>query len=159
MLTCIPKNFCTWDYRVLGASAGSAVLAFNFFTEQGSISLGSTEFTVRKHGAFSGNWSLEHNGQTEADAQKPSALFRSFDIRIQDITLTLKAQSAFTRSYDIFLGQQSVGVIRPAHAFTRRAFIECNSDIPELAQLFSFWLVAITWRRAANNNAAHTTLP
>ena len=156
MLTCLPNGLCSWDYRVLGTSDGSSALTFDFFREQGSITIGSTEYTVRKHGPFSGQWSLEHNGLVEYDAKKPNALFRSFDIRIGDIVLLLKAQSAFTRTYDIFLKQQSVGVIRPDHAFTRRASIMCNSVVPELAQLFSFWLVVMTWRRARNNNSAGT---
>lgn len=157
MLTCIPESLCTWDFRVLGASAGSAALTFNFFTEQGSISLGHTEFIVLKHGLFSGHWTLEREGQTAADARKPSAMFRSFELSAADLHLTVKAHSAFTRCYDILSSGKTVGEIRPDHAFTRRAFIECSPDIPELAQIFSFWLAVVTWRRAANNNnaAAH----
>jgi hypothetical protein len=152
VLTCIPQSLCTWNFRVLGTSAGSASLAFNFFTEQGSISLGHVEFTVRKHGPLSGHWTLERERQTTAEARKPRAMFRSFDLSVAGVHFTLKAESAFTRCYDILCGEQRLGTIRPAHPFTRRAFIECASEIPELAQLFSFWLAVLTWRRAANNN-------
>ena len=76
MLTCIPQSLCTQNFRVLGASTGSAALTFNFFTEQGSISLGQTEFTVGKHG----HWTFERDGQTAAD-----------------VHLTVKAHSALTR--------------------------------------------------------------
>ena len=151
MLTCIPQSLCSRDFRVLGASAGSAAITFNFLTEQGGISLGHSEFTVRKHGPLSGHWTLERDGQTAADARKPSAMIRSFDVRVADVHFTVKAHSAFKRCYDILSGDQSVGVIRPAHAFTRRAFSECSSEVPELAQLFSFWLAALTWRRAENS--------
>lgn len=154
MLICIPQSLCTWDFRVLGASAGPASLTFNFFSEQGSILLGATEFAIRKHGPLSGRWTLEQGGQTVVDANKPNALFRSFELSAGAFQLTVQAQSALTRCYDIFSRGRPVGAIRPAHPFTRRAFIECASEIPELAQLFSFWLAVVTWRRAANNSAA-----
>jgi hypothetical protein len=45
------------------------------------------------------------------------------------------------------------GSIRPIHLFTRRAVIECSDDVPELVQLFCFWLIALMWRRAQKNNS------
>lgn len=159
MLICIPQSFCSWDFRVLGVPSGPAALAFNFFTEQGSISLPGAEFSVRKQGWLSGHWSLERAGKICADAKKPDALFRSFEVRAGAVRLTVRAQSAFTRSYDIIAADSVVGTIRPAHAFTRRAFIECSSSVPEPVQLFSFWLAVLTWRRAANNSSAAAGTP
>ena len=156
MLTCLPISLCSWDFQVTGATAGPASVDFNFFSEQGGISLGPSSFAVRKHGPLSGRWTLEKDGQVFVAASKPSALFRAFDIEAGDARVTLKAQSALTRSYAILAGGREIGVIRPAHPFTRRAFIECGPEIPELAQLLAFWLVVITWRRAANDaNASH----
>ena len=154
MLTCLPAALCSWDFRITGAAAGPASVRFNFFTEQGGISLGPNTYTVRKHGPMSGRWTLENDGQVLADAHKPSALFRAFEIEVGNARFTLKAQSALTRSYNILSGDRAVGVIRPAHLLTRRAFIECGPEMPELAQLFAFWLAVITWRRAANDAAA-----
>ena len=156
MLTCVPQSLCLWDYRVFGTSGGPAALMFNFFTEQGSIWLGDTEFTVVKHGPTSGHWTMQHGERTLADATKPSAMFRSFELQVHDLHFTVRAQSAFTRCYDILSGDRRVGTIQPVHALTRRACIECAPEVPELAQLFAFWLAVITWRRAANNRAAHS---
>lgn len=156
MLTCIPQSLCSWDFRVIGASTGPAALTFNFFNEQGSISISGTEYAVRKHGPLSGHWTLERNAHTYADAQKPSAMFRSFEVQSGAVQLTVKAQSVLGRCYDILTDSQVVGTIRPAHPFTRRAFIECSSSVPELEQLFSFWLAVVTWRRAANSSSAGT---
>ncbi|MDB6174887.1 MAG: hypothetical protein JWL59_4198 [Chthoniobacteraceae bacterium] len=153
-ITCIPKSLCSWDFQVSGISTGLATLTFDFFSEQGSVFIGGTEYSVRKHGLFSGHWSLERGGEIFVDAKKPSAMFRSFELRAGDIQLTLKAHSAFTRSYDIVTDGAVAGTIKPAHAFTRRAFIECNEPVPEIAQLFAFWLVVLTWRQAARNNNA-----
>jgi hypothetical protein len=65
----------------------------------------------------------------------------------------LKASSAFTRAFEIKCDDRRVGTIRPDHAFTRRAEIECAEVVPERIQLFAFWLTVLAWRRAANNNA------
>src|SRR6478735_7209876 len=119
MLTCIPQSLCSWDFRVSSASSGPAALAFNFFTEQGSISLGGVELPIRKHGSLSGHWTLERDGATCADARKPNAMFRSFEVRSGAVQLTVKAQTALTRCYDILTDGSVVGTIRPAHPFTR----------------------------------------
>lgn len=154
MLTCLPVSLCSWDFRVSGTFAETATVAFNFFSEQGSISLGTREWSIRKHGPLSGHWTLEDHGQIVADATKPNALFRSFEVQAGDVRFTAKAQSAFTRSYDLLSGDRKLGTICPAHPFTRRSSIECAPEVPELGQLFAFWLAVITWRRAANNQAA-----
>ena len=154
MLTCLPKSLCNWNFEVTGSPAGRASVNFDFFTEQGDISLGGSSFAVRKHGPFSGHWTLENGGQIIVEANKPNALFRSFELQVGNVQFTVKARSAFTRSFDFSIGGQNVGVIRPAHPLTRRAFIECAAEIPDLAQLFAFWLVVLTWKRAANNAAA-----
>jgi hypothetical protein len=153
MLTCVPQSLCLWDYRVLGAAGGPAALTFNFFSEQGSIWLENAEFAVRKHGPMSGHWTLEHGGRTIADAVKPNALFRSFELQVHDLHFTVRAQTAFTRCYDVLYGDRRVGTIQPMHPFTRRACVECSPEVPELGQLFAFWLAVITWRRAAKNNS------
>ena len=153
MLTCTPLSICSWNFRVNGGPLGPATLLFNTFTEQGSVSVGDTELAVRKHGPLSGEWTLERDGTTYAEARKPSAMIRSFEMSAGDIQLVLKAESLFTRSFELVTGDTVVGTIRPVHPLTRRANIECGSAVPDLAQLFSFWLVALTWRRQAQNNS------
>lgn len=154
MLVCLPQSICSWDFRVSGTSSGPASLTFNFFTEQSTISLGGSEFTVSKHDPMSGHWTLEQDGRVEAGARKPSAMFRSFEVSAGDQLLTVKARSAFARSFEIISGDRTVGSICPAHAFTRRATIDCTPEVSEIAQLFSFWLAVLTWRRAAKSSNA-----
>jgi hypothetical protein len=152
MLTCVPLSLCSWDYEIRGARSGPATLTFNYFIEQGGIFTSEAEFSVRKHGPMSGHWTLESDREVLADAVKPSAMVRSFEVKSGDAHFDLTAHSVMTRSYDFVKNGSVVGTICPAHAFTRRAFIECGESIPEIAQIFAFWLVALTWRRAANNN-------
>jgi len=153
MLTCIPRSLISWDYQVSGLSSGLAELGYDYLTEQGDISFSGAQFSVRKHGFMSGHWSLDQEGKSCADAIKPSAMFRLFEVSTDEVQLTVKAQSAFTRCYDIISGGHVVGTIQPAHVFTRRALIDCDSAVPEVVQLFSFWLVALTWRRSARRSS------
>lgn len=152
MLTCLPQSLCSWNFRVTGGPSGEAVVSFNLFSEQGTITLAGAELTVRKLGWMSGQWALERNGETYATAQKPNVLFRSFDLQCGDSQVTVKAQSPFSRCFDILKAGVVVGAIRPVHLFTRRATVECSDSVPELAQLFAFWLVVLTWRRQAKNS-------
>jgi hypothetical protein len=151
MLTCVPQSLCSWDYEIRGARSGPVSLTYNYFIEQGSIQTRNADLSVHKHGPMSGHWTLESESEVLADAKKPSAMFRSFEVRFGDVNFELTAQSAMTRSYDFVKHGGVVGTIRPAHPLTRRATIECEPVIPELGQIFAFWLAALTWRRAANN--------
>lgn len=148
MLTCIPQSFFGMDYDILGATAGPANLSFKLLSEQGGISLGGANYTVRKNGWLNRNWSLELNGKTCGEACMPSVFHRSFEIRASTKLFVLRAQSVFTRCYDIRAGDSTVGTIRPTHPFTNRAVIDCLAVVPEQIQLFSFWLVVVTWRRS-----------
>jgi hypothetical protein len=153
MIECLPKSLCSWDFNAGGLSSGSATIEYDWFTEQGRIVHSHIGYDIRKHGVFSGHWTLEQAGSVVAEALKPSAMFRSFEVTSQSVHFTVRAESALARAFEILVGQQVVGTIRPAHAFTRRATIQCSDAIPEHIQLFSFWLVGLTWRRSASSNS------
>jgi len=152
MLTCLPQSLCSWDYRILDAAGGPGSIDFNFFTEQGCIYFGAHELAVRKQGPLSGHWTLEHENRMIAEARKPNPLFRSFDLDVNGTCFTVKAISPFGRGYEIVSAGHAVGSISPVHPFTRRAVIDCGGGIPELGQLFAFWLVVLTWRRKARES-------
>jgi hypothetical protein len=100
---------------------------------------------------LSGHWSVEEEGKVLAEALKPNALFRAFEIHCDSLDFTAQAPSVFSRGYEIVSEGSVVGTLRTVHAFTRRATIECQQSVPELAQVFAFWLAVITWRRSASN--------
>lgn len=152
MLTCIPLSLCSWDYQITDAVGGTGAVKFDFMGEEGSISLGTATHLVRKHGWLSGHWSLDQGGEVALDAHKPSAFAQCFELTGNGLNLTVKSQSGFTRSFDIVRGDTTVGTIYPAHAFTKRAFVECDPSVPELVQLFSFWLAVLMWKRDADNS-------
>ena len=152
MLTCLPRSICSWNFLVRGTTGGEAGLTFNWFTEQGTIDWNGTEYQVVKHGLFSGHWTLEGPEGVVVEAQKTSAFTRTFDLDTDSGPWTLQAQSVFTRAFELARSGTQFGTIVPMHMFTRRATIDCEEEVDELTQLFAFWLVVITWKRAAKNN-------
>src|SRR5438309_9982499 len=113
MLDCLPQSLCSWDYRILNETNEIAALTFNFIGEQGCISFGNADYEVRKHGWLSGHWSLEREDRTYADAEKPNAFFRRFNISAPELQIVVKAISPLIRSYEIIYDARTVGVIRP----------------------------------------------
>lgn len=150
-LECVPNAFWSWTYNVRGSKNGDARLTFETYREQGTIVVSGMEFTIRKHGWLSGLWTLEQNGLTLATAHKPSALTRVFEVDADDRRLELKAR-LMSRTFDLFEDNYPIGVVRPAHMFTRRAWIDCPESVPFLVRLFCFWLAALMWRRQNKNS-------
>lgn len=154
MIRCRPKSMCSWNF-FLDGEGHHASLDFNWFGEQGAITADGIPFDVRKHGAFSGHWTLERDGEAIVSAQKASPFTRTFELESDHDTLTVRAESAFGRSFRVERSGDVVATIRPDHAFTRRATIETpelHGDFPTVC--FAFWLAVLTWRRAASSNSS-----
>jgi hypothetical protein len=160
MLTCTPLSLCSWNYRVLGLPVGEGTTELYMLSEQGRLSLGGAAYEVVKHGPMSGHWTLEGGGRVVAEARKPSAMYRTMVVSCGEAALTVRAASPFTRVFEVLVGESDVdgaaarvvGSVRPVHPFTRRAIMECDAAVPQLAQMFVFWLVAMSWRRTAKQN-------
>jgi hypothetical protein len=152
MLSCVPVSLCSSNYRVLGLPAGEGTTEINWFSEQGRLSLGGATYEVVKHGPMSGEWTLEARGEIVAAARKPSMLTRTAIVTFGEATLTVQAVSPFTRVFEVSIGERVVGRVRPVHPFTRRGVMECDAAVPQLVQMFVFWMVAMSWRRTASKN-------
>ncbi|MEZ0275300.1 MAG: hypothetical protein ACAH88_10380 [Roseimicrobium sp.] len=150
LLTCLPKSFFSYDYRVLGTSLGDAEVQFGVCSKPGKICLGQDALAARMHSWFTGRWTLEKEGCVCVEARQPRLLRRVFELNGEGGKFTLQAQSAFRCRYDLFSGEERVGSIWPAHAFTKRAYIDCDTAVPECTQLFAFWIAALNWRNTAH---------
>jgi hypothetical protein len=148
MLMCLPKSICDRNYRVTGLPDGVAEVDFDTFSEQGTITIDGEPLRVRKHGAMSGRWTLERDGEVLAEAVKTSAMTRSVEIRTLGVTLNLDAKSAISYEFILSHDGNRCGSIRPMHSLTRRAYVDCDPSIDSITQLFAFWMVALMWRRA-----------
>jgi hypothetical protein len=152
MIHCKPKSIFSWDF-ILDGEGHHASLDFEWFGEQGAITADGTHFKVRKHGMFSGHWTLDHEGQEIASAQKQSVFTRTFDIQSSSGSLVLRAESPFGNSFRVERSGELLATISRVHLLTRRTIIETIAqkwDFPTIS--FSFWLVALTWRRSAESS-------
>lgn len=150
MIRCLPKGICSWNFDI-AAGEHSASVEFSWLSEQGNITIDGEYYEVRKHGPFSGQWTLEANSTTVATAQKSSAFTRTFELETSSGAVVLHAQSALGRTM-LLEGAGFDGVIAPDHPFTRRASITGKiSDFRTVC--FAFWLTVLLWRRASKNNS------
>lgn len=160
MLECTPHSVFSWNYSVSGLQLGGAELTFEPLSDRGAITLdraaiaGATiagaRFGIRKQGWLDASWTLEHDGDTVAVAKRRSLLGRSFDLSHAGAVLLLKPQTLLVRDYHLLLGDTVVGTIEPEHPLTRKARVRCDATVPEMVQLFSFWLVAMVWRSSTD---------
>ena len=154
MIRCRPKGVCSWDFLLAGEGHQST-LEFNWSSEQGAIYADEVPFEVKKHGMLSGHWTLEHVGKVFSSAQKSTAFTRTFEIQKPGGFLVLRAESAFGRSFRLEHSGDVVATMYPDHPFTRRASIEIRTQKWDFETVsFSFWLVVLTWRRAAQSSSA-----
>ena len=150
-IQCVPRGIFSWEFRLQGFGHHGA-LRFSWLTEQGELTVDETPFTVRKHGPLSGFWTLEQAGTPVIAAHKPSPLTRIFDLDSGNEEWMLKASSPFVRSFELTRQHQTVARIVPDHPMTRRSQITAfYGDLEFRLLAFSFWLVALTWRRSSRS--------
>jgi hypothetical protein len=154
MIRCKPMGICSWDF-FLDGEGHQSTLEFNWLSEQGAITADGIRFEVRKHGTFSGYWTLDHAAKEVASGQKSTAFTRTFEIQDPSGALVLRAESPFGRRFRVERSGDVIATMFPDHPFTRRATIEIHAQKWDFATVsFSFWLAVLTWRRAAQSSSA-----
>lgn len=146
VLIATPSSIFGWDFEISGPV--SAMASFDWIGECGQIQVNGAIYLVVKQGWLSGEWTLEGGGDVRARASKAGVFGRTLQIHSGGMTLTLKPQTPFTRSFDIDANDRYVGSVTPDHAFTRRSTIDIARTVPAELQVFAFWLIALQWRRA-----------
>lgn len=154
MIRCTPTSICSWDFTLDGEGHQGRV-EIDWLKEQGEISADGIRFEVQNQGMLRGLWTLNHDGEEVASAQKSSAFTRTFQLQVPDGELMLQAESVFGQSFYLERSGNMIATIRPIHAFTRRSTIELlypDWDWPIV--YFSFWLVVVMWRRNSQSSSA-----
>ena len=149
MITCLPQSLCSWDYRLLGTRTGDAGVTFNAMSKQGTLTLGHSQYDIRKESILVSRWTLETRGEVMGNAEKIS-LFRKFQLQTAGPALTLEG-APLSSTYRMIANGREVGTIQKMHPFTRRATIDCSEAINELDQIFAFWIAAMMWREASRD--------
>ncbi|MEH6415879.1 hypothetical protein [Pseudomonas sp. CGJS7] len=145
-LICAPQSTFSWNFSVSGLATGVAHLTLEPFSDQGAIAFGDTKLRVRKEGWINPCWTLERDGNALASA-KTRGLFRNgYLLTCQEGVLLVRSQTPITRGYDILLGDTVIGVVEPEHFLTFKTRAKFEPNISDLTQLFSIWLITMTWR-------------
>jgi hypothetical protein len=155
MLRAIPTGWFSTKYDLLENENPVGRIDLAFASESASFTIQGEELKAYREGWMSGRFLLEseRNGIV-ASAEKPSAMYRSFDITYAGHSYTLEARSVFSRNFFLREGENDIGSIRPDHLFTTRSTIELPDHLPIHIQAFLFWLTAILWGRETNSAAA-----
>lgn len=153
-MDCVPESLCSWNYTIDSLPSGTGYAEFDFFTQTGSVRLHHQTYTVQKQGLLLNDWLLieTSTGATLGRAIKPNLLFRHYELEVEQVRFVVRAESVLLWDFGIYQEESLYGSIRPVHPFTRRADFYCDPQIPELGQLFAFWLVILAWRNQARSN-------
>ncbi|CAN5383553.1 hypothetical protein BH10PLA1_BH10PLA1_08990 [soil metagenome] len=151
MLTCLPQSICSWNYRILGTRFGESRVAFNQFSQQGTIDHDGNHYEIVKEGLLPGRWTLHNHNSVLGHAEK-SVMIRHYTLFIAGPAVTVKVAHFLGAAFSVEVGGLNVGEIRKMHPFTRRAVIDCSKAVSELNQIFAFWFCALTWRNTSRSS-------
>lgn len=156
MLEATPKGLFSNDYRITQDNETLVDLHRGLIREQGNITIQGVTYTIRREGMM-GAFVLEANGEVLARARKLNAFTRTFEIDYNDTHYTLRAQSAWGRSFVLLANNEVVGSMRPKGTWSRKALIDFPT-LPLPIAMFMAWLVIIMWQKeeAAASTVAAT---
>lgn len=151
LLRAHPTRFFSWNYRIWDEAdlASRLELELGVFRGGGRLLVDGVEFIVRKEGILGSHFILEAETGVMAEAVKPSALRRSFQVRAGDRLFTLQAAGLFSRRYVLLHGHQEIGSISPSGFFGRTTIVDLPESVPIPIRLFLLFLVLLLWKRAA----------
>lgn len=147
MLICLPVSLRSWDYEIEGAASGVVELSFRDEGQRGHLRMEDVQYAVRRQEGQAARWTLEDNSRVWMEAVLPDPAAGTFGISGMGHEIRISPKPGQGRSFLLFQDGQMAGGIRRAHVFTRRAFIECRAEVPEMAQFFAFWLISVFWRK------------
>lgn len=137
-----------WRYRIEDGGSVVGRIDLGHWATGGRIELDGRELTIRRQWqGFSGaKYFLTDAGQPLGVAQATGA--NGFYLARGDEEYRLDRAPLFSRSFELSQRGQPLGRIR-AGFFLRDASIQLDGELAPEFRLFAFWLVAQTWRRAA----------
>ena len=154
MLEIVPKSWFSWDFRVLDGGRELTVIDRAWLRERGTFVVDGLQYEVRRTALTRSTFALEQGGVLIAEATKPSAFLRSFEMTAGREYYTLKAASPFRREFQLYRDTTLLGSIRPNSVLGRSATVSLSESVPLPLRLFTVFLVLILWKRASDAAAA-----
>ncbi len=155
MLHVCPKGILSETYTISAKEKGPPLTSVSsrWFREAGSFSLDNRTFDLGREGRMGGDFFVSSGGRKLARADKPSAWYRRFSVRVAGTKYVLQARSSFSRKFDLLQGTRRVGSIEPTSIWTRRATADLPEELPLEVRVFLIWLVLVLWRRQRNSSS------
>ena len=126
----------------------------SWWRERASLTVDGSTYQAYREGIMSGAYLLKCRGSKVASAKKPSMFYREFLVEHDGQRYTLRAKSVFERGFVLLKGAKRVGSITLESLFSYRANVNLPADLPLPVRVFVFWLVIVSWRRAASGASA-----
>src|SRR5688500_3594621 len=154
MLHATPRSMFSWDFTIRRDDEPVAEVDMAWIRERAEVSIAGQTYVFSRESMPRGTFALRVGGQVLVSARKVSVFARAFEVELGRQRLALRAVWFWGREFGLFDGADRIGGIRPTGWPGRSAVIELPDDIALPEQVFLFWLVAVSWRRAANAAAA-----
>lgn len=151
-LTAIPLSWVSWSYALREGESTLCVIETSWWTERGTVAIGRENWRLERESWMQGEFTLKQGGRTFAKAQKPNAMFRSFQVTFDDARFVWEAESVMTRAFVLRQGNRVVGSVRPTNMLTRQAIVELPAELSLERKAFLVWLAVLMWRRAQTSS-------
>jgi hypothetical protein len=154
MLRAIPRHWFSSGYELVENDTTVAMVDSSRWREAAKLTIKGSTYGMYRESWMNGAFVLEGDGSILARAEKPSALYRSFQVEHEGREFTLAADSVWTRKFVLSERGVPLGSVYPEHAMTRKAVVDFPEEISLAGRIFMFWLVMILWQRASDAAAA-----
>jgi hypothetical protein len=148
VFTLAPRHWYSWDFFVFDGDRQLAEFDLSSWREKGLVWVDGVDYRLYRESPF-GDFVLERAGSVIARATKPSAFRREFVIKYKEKPYTLRAKSAFGRTFMVLDGRTEVGSLAPESWLGRKAKVTLPDDWPFLLKSFAMWLTIVHWKRDA----------
>ena len=122
--------------------------------ERADLRVGAEGYHVRRVGWPNAGFLLERQGVAIARADPEGLFRRSYRIRTDRATLTLKPRGFMRPDFVLVDGESELGWIRRAGFWRTTMEASFSPGVERWAQVFVVWIVVVLWHRAATAAAA-----
>jgi hypothetical protein len=154
MLRAVPTSWLRWDYTLCDGEAAITTLEIDVAWETGTFSLGPKRYQVFFARTRGGAFVLQSDDVILARAIQLYAVELSFRVEAEHKHYIFEVSSVLQRKCVLREGDQILGAVYPAHAFTWKAIIDLPPQMALPVRVFLTWLAIILLKRAAGDTTA-----
>ncbi len=152
MIRAVARRELGWNFDFVSGGTTAAEIRTRMLRERGVLQCGGTEYVLARQGWWTPSYRLEHGGATDATAVQLNWFRRRWRICGARHEMELRCVSFWGREFGVFAGGPQVGRIARESWWKYHSVIELPEWVPLPMQAFIFWIVVLTWRRAAQSS-------